>query len=109
MHGRTSKGRDGSVGTVLCCWQRYLAQWVAKLASAETEFHNTCAQLDKAGEMEANLAQGGSWFLEAVDLLEQSDEDALQRIRDQLADLNSDKSVPFSLEEEQSHLSCMKG
>jgi hypothetical protein len=78
-----------------------MAQWVAKLALAEKEFRDTRAQLDKPGgeKMMANLAQGGSWFLEAVDLLEQSDEDAFQHIRDQLADLNSDQSVYIFIEE----------
>jgi hypothetical protein len=45
--------------------------------------------------MATNLAQGGSWFLEAVDLVEQSDEAAFRRIRDQLAEANSDKSAPL--------------
>ena len=80
--------------------QRYMAQWWAKLAAAEMDFKDSHAHLDKAsqsgnGRVTASLAEGGSWYLEAVECLELNTEDggaqAFARIRDQLAEMNSDK------------------
>ena len=80
--------------------QRYMAQWWAKLAAAEVDFKDSGAHLAKASQSEdgrvaASLTEGGSWYLEAVECLELNTEDsgtqAIARIRDQLADLNSDK------------------
>ena len=75
-----------------------MAQSVATLAQADKEFQDALAHLHKPGRqggqqdpaLAANLAEGGSWFLEAVDLVGQ-DPDILQDIINQLTDQTSDK------------------
>ena len=80
--------------------QRYMAQWVAKLAAVEKDYADSARQMEEASKVEGRsdaeiLAEGGSWYLEAVDLIQQaapeSGEQQFSKIREQLADLNSDK------------------
>ena len=78
--------------------QHYTAPSVATLAQADKEFQDALAHLHKPGRqaeqqdpaLTANLEEGGSWFLEAVDLVGR-DPDALQEVINQLTDQTSDK------------------
>ena len=77
--------------TVLVGIQKYMAMWIAKLAAAEKDFRDSLAQMEKAGGV--NLAaQGGQWYLEAIDRLALHSEDggerAMRHIRDQLQEID---------------------
>lgn len=79
-----------------------MAQWYARLAAAEKDQKDALDQMDQASHIDdgaesalKDLAEGGSWYLEAVDFLQEvtvdGGEHIIRRIREQLADLNSDK------------------
>ena len=77
-----------------------MAQWVAKLAAVEKDYNDSTRQMEEASKIEGSdqadiLAEGGSWYLEAIDLIQQAAPEAgeqhFNKIREQLADLNSDK------------------
>lgn len=79
--------------------QRYMAQWWAKLAASEKDYREGAGQVERAsrsrdGQAAASLAEGGSWYLEALALLAEETEDrgkaAIDRIRQQLAEANSE-------------------
>lgn len=74
-----------------------MAQQWANLAAVEKDYKETVNQLEQASKVQGQslshaLAEGGSWYLEAVDFIGQiSDtafESALERIKDQLSELN---------------------
>lgn len=80
--------------------QRYMAQWWAKLAAAEKDHGASAAAVEKAsrsadGKVDASLSEGGSWFLQALEVIQENAPDgaqaAVDRIKDQLVELNSDK------------------
>ena len=77
-----------------------MAQWIAKLAAVEKDYKDAARQMEEASKVDGGdawegLAEGGSWYLEAIDLIQQaapeSGEQQFNKIREQLADLNSDK------------------
>ena len=84
--------------------QRYMTPWWARLAAAESDQKDAHKQMERASQIEeadnpdelaGNLAEGGSWYLEGIDFLQKMTPDGgeqnIRRIREQLADLNSDK------------------
>lgn len=82
-----------------CIVQGYMAQWWAKLAAAEKEFTDGAAAVEKAskstdGKICPSLREGGSWYLEAVQLLQDHSSDSgekiVDRIREQLAEKTSE-------------------
>ena len=77
-----------------------MAPWWAKLAAVEKDYNEAGQQVQDASlsqgtDVGHNFAEGGSWYLEAVDLIQQAGQDegkqAFRRIQTQLTDLNSDK------------------
>jgi len=75
--------------------QHYMVHSVATLAQADKDFRDTLAQLDNSvGEATANLAEGGCWYLEAVDLLDSLNKDVLLDISEELIRNTSDRSAP---------------
>lgn len=70
------------------------------MAAVDKEYTEAAKQVEEASAAQGmkiaeNLEKGGSWYLEAVDLIQEAGQDsgqqAFDRIRTQLADLNSDK------------------
>ena len=75
-------------------------QWWARLAAVEKDYneafkHFQDVSRSQGPELAEGFAQGGSWYLEGVDFIQHATQDsgeqALDRIKEQLADLNSDK------------------